>query len=138
LAVFVSDIVADYQRTGQQVTLAAHSPLEVELRVSPARRMLHNIMDNALRYGKRCDIHLRVVGSYVEIILDDSGPGIPPEKREEVFKPFSRLDASRNSNTGGVGLGLTIARDVAMAHGGALSLDAAPSGGLRAIIKLPM
>ena len=79
-----------------------------------------------------------ISGSYGEIIVDDEGAGIPAEKREEVFKPFNRLDPSRNNKTGGVGLGLTIARDVVLSHGGTISLDNSPSGGLRVLIRLPL
>ena len=71
-------------------------------------------------------------------MIDDDGPGIPSELRDEVFKPFSRLDASRNPETGGVGLGLTIARDVARNHGGELYLEDAPERGLRARVVLPL
>ena len=79
-----------------------------------------------------------MAANYCEIVIDDEGPGIPSEKREEVFKPFNRLDPSRNTKTGGVGLGLTIARDIALAHGGAISLETSPKGGLRVIIRLPL
>ena len=74
----------------------------------------------------------------VKILIDDDGPGIPSGSREDVFKPFFRLDASRNPTTGGVGLGLTIARDVVRAHGGDIWLEDSPLGGLRARIKLPV
>ena len=74
----------------------------------------------------------------MKILIDDDGPGIPSGLREDVFKPFFRLDASRNSSTGGVGLGLTIARDVVRAHGGDIWLEDAPLGGLRVRIKLPV
>jgi signal transduction histidine kinase len=74
----------------------------------------------------------------IEITVDDDGPGIPPEKREEVFKPFSRLDPSRNTKTGGVGLGLSIARDIVLAHGGRIHLDSAPMGGLRVVMVFPL
>ncbi|MEX0758317.1 MAG: ATP-binding protein, partial [Tistlia sp.] len=73
----------------------------------------------------------------VEILVDDNGGGIPPELREEVFKPFFRIERSRNPETGGTGLGLTIARDVVRSHGGELTLEEAPAGGLRARIWLP-
>ena len=80
---------------------------------------------------------LRIAANYCEIVVDDEGPGIPQEKRDEVFKPFNRLDPSRNIKTGGVGLGLTIARDIVLAHGGNIALESAPRGGLRVIIRLP-
>ena len=74
----------------------------------------------------------------VEIAIDDSGPGIPASQRDDAFKPFNRLDESRNPTVPGTGLGLTIARDIARGHGGDLVLDDAPAGGLRALIRLPM
>ena len=74
----------------------------------------------------------------VEVLIDDDGPGIPSEWRDEVFKPFTRQDPSRNPATGGTGLGLTIARDIARNHGGDLLLEDAPIGGLRARVILPI
>ena len=74
----------------------------------------------------------------VEIIIDDDGPGIPEDQLEAVFKPFHRLDQSRNLETGGIGLGLTIARDVIRNHGGDLVLSEAPAGGLRASVRFPI
>ncbi len=121
-----------------EVTLEPGEDVTMDIRISGFRRMLHNLIDNALRYGKRCALSLRVAANYCEIMVDDQGPGIPEGKRDEVFKPFSRLESSRNPNTGGVGLGLTIARDIALAHGGGISLDDSPGGGLRVIIRLPL
>ena len=74
----------------------------------------------------------------VEIAVDDDGPGIPEDRREEAFRPFHRLDEGRNLQTGGVGLGLAIARDIARAHGGDVRLETSPLGGLRAVIRLPI
>jgi two-component system osmolarity sensor histidine kinase EnvZ len=74
----------------------------------------------------------------VEISVDDDGPGIPAGHREDVFRPFYRMDQSRNPATGGVGLGLTIARDVIRGHGGEIELGTAPIGGLRALLRLPV
>lgn len=138
LGELLEDVVSDYTRMKQDVTISLKDDMEIELRISPCRRMLHNLIDNALRYGKSCRITMQASGSYAEIFIDDDGPGIPQEKREEVFKPFNRLEPSRNNKTGGVGLGLTIARDVVLAHGGSIILDASPSGGLRVLIRLPL
>ena len=77
-------------------------------------------------------------GRFAEIRVDDDGPGIPEARREEAFRPFHRLDEGRNLQTGGVGLGLAIARDVARAHGGELALEDSPMGGLRAVVRLPV
>lgn len=134
----LKDIVDDYKRMQNNIYIIINDNIETYIRISSFRRMLHNIIDNALRYGKKCVITLRKTGSYAEILVDDEGEGIPKEQYEEVFKPFSRLEPSRNSKTGGVGLGLAIARDVALAHGGRINLDASPSGGLRVIINLPI
>jgi len=134
----LEDIVSDYQRQNADVTLAGSDDTMMDIRISGFRRMLHNVIDNALRYGKRCELSLRISANYCEVIVDDEGPGIPEEKRDEVFKPFNRLDPSRNSKTGGVGLGLTIARDIALAHGGSISLENSPRAGLRVIIRLPL
>ena len=77
-------------------------------------------------------------GDSIEITIDDDGPGIPEEQRDDAFKPFYRLENSRNPETGGVGLGLTITRDVIRSHGGDINLDESPSGGLRARLTLPL
>lgn len=138
LAVFLNDIVNDYKRMQHNVSLTISGSPELDLRASACRRMFHNLIDNALRYGENCHIILRAAKNYAEIMIDDEGEGIPEEKREEVFKPFNRLEQSRNTKTGGVGLGLTIARDVVMAHGGSIALSEAPTGGLRVLIRLPV
>ncbi len=134
----LEDVVSDYQRLGAKVVLAQGDDANLDIRVSALRRVLHNVVDNALRYGTLCDISMRSRDKFCELVMDDDGPGIPPEKYEEVFKPFSRLDPSRNIKTGGVGLGLSIARDIVLAHGGRISLDRSPQAGLRVIIMLPL
>jgi two-component system osmolarity sensor histidine kinase EnvZ len=134
----LEDVVGDYQRLHADVVLKPGADVTMDIRVSGFRRMLHNVIDNGLRYGKSCELTLQGTTAVCEIFIDDHGPGIPPEKREEVFKPFNRLDPSRNVKTGGVGLGLTIARDIVLAHGGSIVLATAPLGGLRVIIRLPL
>ena len=93
------------------------------------RRCATNLIDNALKHGVHVDVALRKNGRFVEILVDDDGPGIPENRREEAFRPFHRLDEGRNLQKGGVGLGLAIARDIARAHGGDLTLGKSDIGG---------
>ena len=102
------------------------------------RRCLANLIGNAQRHARTIAVAATALDDGVEITIDDDGPGIPADKREDVFRPFVRLDPSRNSETGGIGLGLTIARDVARSHGGDLELLESPQGGLRARLWLPV
>ncbi|MEJ0067500.1 MAG: ATP-binding protein [Pseudomonadota bacterium] len=90
------------------------------------------------RYGHTVAIRAHQSNGTLELTVDDDGPGIPPDQREDAFRPFFRLDASRNAATGGVGLGLTIARDVVRGHGGDVILGTSPLGGLRATVRLPV
>ena len=93
---------------------------------------------DAARYGRHVWLSLERRGNFVEILIDDDGPGIPEDQREAVFRPFHRLEPSRNQKTGGVGLGLTIARDIARRHGGDILLRESPQKGLRAVVRLPV
>ena len=108
------------------------------LRPDAMRRCLTNLIGNAQRHAGAIWIAAARRGDGVEITIDDDGPGIPPDMREDVFRPFFRLESSRNPETGGIGLGLTIARDVARGHGGDLTLHDSPHGGLRARLWLPV
>ena len=101
------------------------------------RRCLSNLIDNAAAQASWVGIRATQHGNQIWIAIDDDGPGIPEDQREAVFKPFYRLDPSRNPGTGGVGLGLTIARDIVLGHGGDIELADAPRGGLRVLIRLP-
>lgn len=101
-------------------------------------RCLSNLISNATRYGSTVDVTAKKAGAHIEISIDDNGPGIPEEQRESVFKAFYRVDASRNPETGGVGLGMTIARDIARSLGGDVSLGDSPSGGLRSTVRIPV
>ena len=107
------------------------------VRPNALRRCLGNLVGNARRYGSHVWLTGHAGADGVDILVDDDGPGIPPDERDRVFQPFVRLDASRNPATGGVGLGLTIARDVARSHGGDVRLETSPHGGLRARVHLP-
>ena len=135
----IGEVVAGARREGARIGFATtEQSLIVPLRRDAFRRALTNIVANAQRHAGRIDVTLGRRRSRVEILVDDDGPGVPPDKREEVFKPFFRLDPSRNVETGGIGLGLTIARDILRGHGGELSLADSPLGGLRAVLQLPV
>jgi two-component system osmolarity sensor histidine kinase EnvZ len=133
----LEEVAGDARRGGARIEVAAPSGLAVPVRPLAIKRCLNNLVSNALRHGEQVAIRAEPAGRAVLITIDDDGPGIPEADREAVFKPFHRLEASRNRETGGVGLGLTIARDVVRGHGGDLTLTRSPMGGLRAEIRIP-
>lgn len=132
------DLVTQMRRDGGVIDLHVEQAMTLPLRPEIMRRCLTNLISNAQRHGEHVSIRAGPRESAIEITIDDDGPGIPPERRKEVFRPFFRLEQSRNPETGGVGLGLTIARDVVRNHGGDLTLEDAPGGGLRARVWLPV
>ena len=135
----VARIVEDAQRAGSPVTLCpGEGEGEMLLRPVAIRRAVENLVGNAVRYGERAEVTVRLLPGSLRIVVEDDGPGIPPEAREDAVKAFSRLDPARNQNKGtGVGLGLAIAMDVARAHGGELRLDESERmGGLLAEIVI--
>jgi two-component system osmolarity sensor histidine kinase EnvZ len=138
LSVLLSEVVGQMRREGSPIDLHVEETIVLPLQREAIRRCFTNLIANAQRYGEQVTITAGRRGGAIEINFDDDGPGIPEDRREDVFKPFSRLDTSRNPETGGVGLGLTIARDVVRNHGGDLSLERAPAGGLRARLSLPL
>ena len=112
---------------------------EISLTARPMAltRTLTNLMSNAVGYGTRCEVRLIKGPRMAEILFDDDGPGIPEDKREDAFRPFHRLDDGRSQNVSGTGLGLTLARDFARAHGGDIRLEDSELGGLRVRLRLP-
>lgn len=102
------------------------------------RRMVANVIDNAIKYGRVADLQLQLENSAIVLTVDDEGPGIPPDRRQAMLEPFNRLETSRNRATGGAGLGLAVARSVAEAHGGTIEIAEAPGGGTRVRIGLPV
>ncbi|MGB8276247.1 MAG: ATP-binding protein [Alphaproteobacteria bacterium] len=112
--------------------------LRMVLRPQSMKRCLVNLLSNAVRYARNVALAAGVRDGVLEITVDDDGPGVPDDQLEAVFKPFYRLDASRNLETGGAGLGLTIARDAVHRHGGEITLSRSPLGGLRATVRLPI
>ena len=101
-------------------------------------RLVANLVSNSVRYATRLELSITKTEKWLVLILDDDGPGIPATAREDVFKPFYRLDEARNLDETGTGLGLAIARDVARSHGGNITLEDSPLGGLRAIVRIPV
>lgn len=138
LVAMLTDAVRQARRKGGTVELTTDGDLTLPLRPHAFQRCLSNLLDNALRYAERVTVQAKRLGHIIEVVIDDDGPGIPPEKREDVFRPFYRLEESRNPETGGVGLGLAIARDVVRSHGGDILLDDSPQGGLRVRVRLPI
>src|SRR5258706_3221480 len=141
LAVLAAEAVADAGRAHDaqsRIALTIAEPLTVAVKRNALKRCLVNLIDNALKYGRRVQVVLRRVGKSVELSVEDDGPGIAEDRREEAFRPFHRLDQGRNLQTGGIGLGLAIARDIARSHGGDVRLEKSALGGLRATIRLPI
>lgn len=138
----INDLLRDAafqaRRKGGHIDLHLEGEINISVRPNAFRRSLTNLVENALRFGDNVAIRAGRREDMIEIAVDDDGPGIPEDKREEVFKPFVRLEASRNPETGGVGLGLSIARDVLRGHGGDVVLDRSPMGGLRAVVQMPV
>lgn len=102
------------------------------------KRAITNIIANACRYGKKVEVKVEKGDRKVNIFVDDNGPGIPEDKREDVFRAFYRLEKSRNKETGGIGLGLAITKDIIVAHGGKIMLKDSKLGGLKVVIELPI
>jgi two-component system osmolarity sensor histidine kinase EnvZ len=141
----VVDLLNDAATSAQALGLKLHwqpphLPIYVVVRPQDLMRVWHNLLNNALQYAPEACLACDSDGQYVHIILDDNGAGIPENKFEEVFRPFVRLDAARNLNgsEGNVGLGLAIARDIVLRHGGRITLGASPQGGLRVTVALPI
>jgi two-component system osmolarity sensor histidine kinase EnvZ len=137
LSQLLEQVVANARRTGADIDLVSDEDIFVPLHPNAFTRCITNLVDNARRYATHVDISAKRAGAMIEISVDDDGPGIPPDKRDEVFHPFRRLEESRNLESGGSGLGLAIARDVIRSHGGEITLSDSPAGGLRAVLRLP-
>lgn len=138
LSQIMQSIVQGTKRKGIPIEFDNTEDIYLQVRPNAFRRCVTNLVENAGRYGTHIQLTLERRKEAVEVIVDDDGPGIAEEMREEVFKPFYRLDKSRNVQTGGVGLGLSIVRDVVRAHGGDIQLSTSPQGGLRARLRFPI
>jgi signal transduction histidine kinase len=138
LAALVDSVAADMSDTGAEVTCEAPARIDITARPDALKRVFRNLIGNAVAYGERARIAVSAADGDAIVTIDDDGPGIPAADRERVFEPFVRLEESRSRDTGGIGLGLAIARTIVRAHGGDIALGDAPEHGLRVTVTLPL
>jgi two-component system, OmpR family, osmolarity sensor histidine kinase EnvZ len=134
----LEDLKANSQRHGAELGVETRGDLDIRVRPMAMKRCVGNLVANAQRHADRVRISATRESQFVSIVVDDDGTGIAPAHREDVFRPFYRLDAARNQDEGGTGLGLAIARDIARSHGGDITLSDSPLGGLRAAVRIPV
>jgi signal transduction histidine kinase len=137
VSALLASLVDDMVDARLPVTMQPAQPIVCECQPGALKRALSNLLDNAVKYGKRAHAAIQPTAQGVEITIDDEGPGIPEDELARVFQPFYRVEGSRSRETGGIGLGLAIALSVVQAHGGQLTLANRPDGGLRAAVTLP-
>jgi two-component system, OmpR family, osmolarity sensor histidine kinase EnvZ len=138
IAGLLEELRLDSERHGHRATVAYHGEPEVTVRPAAFKRCLANLVSNAGRFASSIAITGHRDHRWLTVTVDDDGPGIPLQLREDVFKPFLRLDDARNQDKGGTGLGLAIARDIVRSHGGDITLGDSPLGGLRATVRVPV
>ena len=137
LEVYFQKLAEEARLRKRKLSTTVSGDRDVHVRPNAFARLLSNVVGNAFRYARTVEVNASHGRGSLVVTVDDDGPGIPPAKREDVFKPFVRLDEARNLDASGNGLGLSIARDIARSHGGDITLDDSPLGGLRAVIKVP-
>jgi two-component system, OmpR family, osmolarity sensor histidine kinase EnvZ len=138
MAKALEELRSDAERHGHTATVTFHGLPVVTVKPASFKRCIANLVSNAARHANTVAITGHRDHRYLTVTIDDDGPGIPANMREEVFKPFLRLDDARNQDEGGTGLGLAIARDIARSHGGDITLGDSPMGGLRAAVRVPV
>jgi two-component system osmolarity sensor histidine kinase EnvZ len=138
MSAMLGELQADSERHGHRATVAFHGQPMVTVRPAAFKRCLANLVSNAGRFASTVAMTGHRDHRWLTVTIDDDGPGIPSSLREDVFKPFLRLDDARNQDEGGTGLGLAIARDIARSHGGEITLGESPLGGLRATVRIPV
>jgi signal transduction histidine kinase len=138
IAALVQSVVDDMADAGLPVAMDPAQSVVVECRPDALKRAIRNLIDNAVKHGQSAQVAVNPAPESIVITIDDQGPGIPEHELERVLQPFYRIDASRNPETGGIGLGLAIALSIIQAHGGELTLVNRKAGGLRASVTLPL
>jgi signal transduction histidine kinase len=137
LAALMESLCSDLDELGEPVSWQPHAAAPFSCRPNEIRRALRNLIENAIAYGHRASVSMEAQDRAYQIVVDDDGPGIPEGERKRVFEPFVRLEASRSSETGGSGLGLTLVKAIAEGHGGSVLLENRSGGGLRVRLNLP-
>ena len=138
LAALADAVVEDLRDLGHEVEMEASDSFPVRLRPVMTTRAIRNLIDNAVKYGARARVRVVKDGTHAAVVVEDEGPGIPEEKLERVMDGFQRLESSRNRETGGTGIGLTIARSIVREQRGDIRLENRAEGGLRASLLLPL
>jgi two-component system, OmpR family, osmolarity sensor histidine kinase EnvZ len=138
VAEVLNELAAETERHGKRASASFAGPPIVQVRPDAFKRCLANLVSNAARFGSTVSLTGTREPRWLIVHVDDDGPGIPEERRDDVFRPFLRLDDARNQNQIGSGLGLSIARDIAGVHGGEITLSESPLGGLRATVRIPV
>jgi len=138
MAAFLEELKFDAERHGHRTSIVFHGHPVVTVRPAAFKRCLANLVSNAARFANTISITGHRDHRWLTVTVDDDGPGIPLAMREEVFRPFLRLDDARNQDEGGTGLGLAIARDIARSHGGDILLGDSTLGGLRVTVRVPV
>jgi two-component system osmolarity sensor histidine kinase EnvZ len=142
VSIFVPDLVRavaeSTDRSHSKIEFGELPPINILLKANAFRRLLGNVIANAMRFASKVRLSAETRNQRLWFFVDDNGPGIPRNLRDEAFKPFSRLDDARNLDHSGSGLGLAIALDIAHAHGGDITLEDSPLGGLRVAVKVPL
>ncbi len=134
----LTSIQTDVKRTGHHMRLIHRAPIMAMIKPDAFKRLIVNLVSNAVRFGDRVELDAELKQHTLFVYVDDNGPGIAKKSRDDVFRPFVRLDQARNQDTTGTGLGLTIARDIANSHGGRVILANSKLGGLRVIVEIPV
>ncbi len=137
LEALVESLCDDLAELGMETSFTGDGKAPLSCRPVSLKRAVRNLIENAVAYGKRARVSLHQTASALRIDIDDDGPGIPADDLERVFSPFVRLEGSRSRQTGGIGLGMAIARSIVRGHGGDITLENRPQGGLRATVRLP-
>jgi signal transduction histidine kinase len=137
LSALLESICTDLDELGEPVSWKTHPPAPLACRPNEIRRAVRNLVENAVAYGRKASVGLSQCDNGYEIFVEDEGPGIPEADQGRVFEPFVRLESSRNQETGGAGLGLTLVKAITEGHGGKVMLENRTHGGLRARMRLP-